>query len=54
MSAIENKFKDLLQELSNGYFAGEDVSEEVKEAWAAGFRYGLKIGLEVGGDKEEE
>lgn len=28
--------------LANGYFAGQDVSDEVKEAWVKGVLYGIK------------
>ncbi len=48
----QNKFKDLLQELANGYFAGEDANEEVKDAWIMGFRYGLKTGLSIRDEEE--
>lgn len=48
----QNKFKDLLQELARGYFAGEDASEEVKDAWIMGFRYGLKTGLSIRDEEE--
>lgn len=28
--------------LANGYFAGQDVSEEVKDAWVKGVLYGIR------------
>ena len=28
--------------LANGYFAGQDVSDEVKEAWVKGVLYGIR------------
>lgn len=28
--------------LANGYFAGQDVSDEVKDAWVKGVLYGIK------------
>lgn len=31
-----------LKVLANGYFAGENVSNEVKEAWIKGLLYGVR------------
>ena len=28
--------------LANGYFAGQDVSDEVKDAWVKGVLYGVR------------
>ena len=36
------KIRHLLKALSHGYFAGENVNNEIKEAWVKGALYGIK------------
>lgn len=33
--------------LANGYFAGENVSNEVKEAFISGLLYGIKLQYKI-------
>lgn len=39
---MDFKIRHLLKALSHGYFAGENVNNEIKEAWVKGALYGIK------------